>query len=163
MENMSYLSYLNDTLARFEEVLWHELGGVATAKVEMIGVGFIQSKKIEGDTVEKVLDNCIKEIIAAGIAKDITYVTGGSGIFLKLNVKGCVHLPVEAQVKKDGIQPYMCPIVNMVFDRLIEILGYETAFLADLDIDQNKEQCIAKCAIYETAEKIGQVSDWTKL
>lgn len=163
MDNTEYLDYINGILLRWEEIMWHELAGIAAPKADFVGIDFIRSKKIEGDTVEKVVDNCIREIIAAGLAKEITYVTGGLDIFLKLNIKGCIHLPVEAQLRKDGIQPYTCILSHMFFDRVVEGLGYEHALLAELNVDENKGQCVAKCALYETPEKIGQVSDWTKL
>ncbi len=50
----------------------------------------------------------------------------------------------------------------MVLDQLIEKLGYETTYLADLDIDDNTGECTATCAIYETPEKIGLVCDWSE-
>jgi hypothetical protein len=57
----------------------------------------------------------------------------------------------------------MCPIANMIGDRIIEILGYETTYMAEMNIDENKGKCIVKYAIFENIDKIGQVSDWTKI
>ena len=81
---------------------------------------------------------------------------------LSLTMNDCIHLPKEARVKKDGIAPYICPIANMILDQLIEKLNYETTYLARLDIDENSGECIVQCAIYETADKIGEVSDWSR-
>jgi hypothetical protein len=149
-------------LARLEELLYHELSGCAAWKVELVGIDFIQSKKIEGNTEEEVINNCIKEITADGLVKSITYSIGGKGILLNLKMKNCIHLPKEVKLKKDNINPYICPIANMIMDQLIEKLKYETTFLAKLDINERTGECKVKCAIYETPDKIGLVSDWGK-
>ena len=159
---MDRISYLNNCMARLEELVLQELGWQASWKVDMVGIDFIQAKKIEGDTVEKVVESCSQEITAAGIVKEITYTVGGLGILLTLNMKSCLHIPMEARLKKDGIKPFMCPIANMFLDRIIEVLHYETYYIADLTIDENKEECTVRCAIYENDDKIGLVSDWSQ-
>ena len=159
---MDSVEYLNDVLVRLEELLYHELSGCAAWKVELVGIDFIQSKKIKGKTLEQVIESCIKEIIAGGLVKDMSYTTGGKGIMLRLKMKDCIHLPKEAKLKKEGVSPYICPITNMVLDQIIEKLKYETSYLAKLDIDENKRECTIHAAIYETPEKIGEVSDWSK-
>jgi hypothetical protein len=35
--------------------------------------------------------------------------------------------------------------------------------MAEMNIDENKGKCIVKYAIFENIDKIGQVSDWTKI
>lgn len=155
-------AYFNDMLARLEEVLLQELSWCAAWKVELVGTDFIQSKKIEGDTPEKVIENCIEKIKEAGIVEDIDYFIGGHGIMLSLRVKGCIHIPMEVKLKEDGIKPFMCPIANILMDQLINGLNYEATFLANISIDENKKQCKLRAAIYKTEDKIGQVSDWNK-
>ena len=159
---MDKVEHFNDMLVRLEELLYHELSGCAAWKVELVGIDFIQSKKIEGNTEEEVINNCIKEITADGLVKSMTYSIGGKGILLNLKMKDCIHLPKEVRLKKDGIKPYICPIANMILDQLIEKLNYETTYLANLDINEKTRECKVKCAIYETPDKIGVVSDWSK-
>ena len=160
---MDYISYFNDVMVRFEEALYHEISGEAYLKAELVGTDFIKLKNVTGNTAEELIARCAREIISAGIAKDVTCLISGLDICLKLNVRGCLHLPVEAKLRKDGIVPFMCPIANMFIDQLIDVLGYESGVLAALDIDENKGECVVKCAIYETAEAIGRVSDWTNI
>ena len=159
---MDRTEYFNDMIYRLEELLYHELSGMAAWKVEFVGTDFIQSKDIKGDNEREVIENTIKEITGAGLVKDMTYAIGGKGVMLKLTMKGCIHLPKEIKLKKDKIEPFVCPITYMALDQLIEKLGYETTYLADLDIDENAGKCIATCAIYETSEKIGLVCDWSE-
>jgi hypothetical protein len=157
---MDSIKYCNELLARVEALMFHELSGMCCWKVEFVGVDFIRSKKIEGKNVEEIVKSVSKEIVDAGIVTGIAHKTGGKGVMLKLKVKGCVHHPKEAQIKREGVAPYICPIANMVLDQIHEKLKYETSYLAKLGIDEENKECIAYMALYETADKIGVVSDW---
>jgi len=160
------IAYFNDLLVRFEEIFYHELSGMTHPKVEYVGTDFLRAKKIEGNTIEEVIDSCIKEIKAGGLVEALTYSRAGEGILLILEVKNCIHLPMEAKLKdglkkEGGVAPYMCPIANMILDRILEILHFEMVYNALIEnIDTNKGECRLKCVIYESAEKIGQVGDW---
>ena len=159
---MDTVKYLNEVIVRLEELLYHELSGCAAWKAEFVGIDFIQSKKIQGKTLDEIVTKCIKEIKAEGLVKDMSYRVGGKGVLLKLKIKDCIHLPKEARLKKDGVAPYICPITNMILDQIIEKLKYETSYLARLDIHEDTKECTVFAAIYETPEKIGEVSDWTQ-
>ena len=159
---MDRTAYFNDMMYRLEELLFHELSGMAAWKVEFIGVDFIQSKDIKGDTGDEIIQNTIKEIVDAGLVKEMSYAVKGRGILLRLNMKGCIHMPKEIRLKQDKIKPFVCPITYMVLDQLIEKLGYETTYLAGLDIDEEAGECRAHCAIYENPDKIGLVCDWNE-
>ena len=157
---MNEMDYCNDLIVRLEELLFHELSGCAAWKVELVGVDFIQSQRIEGSTPDEIIKNCIQAITAAGLVKEMTHAIGGKGVKLELNMKGCRHLPKEVKLKKDGVQPFICPITNMVLDQLIEKLGYETTYLAEVEIDENKGGCRTRSAVYEDEGKIGCVCNW---
>jgi hypothetical protein len=159
---MDTVKYLNEVIVRLEELLYHELSGCASWKVEFVGIDFIQSKNIQGKTLDEIVSQCIKEIKREGLVKDISYVVGGKGVLLKLKIKDCIHHPKEAALKKNGVAPYICPITNMILDQIIEKLKYETTYLAKLAIDEKAKECTVFAAIYETPEKIGDVSDWTQ-
>jgi len=160
------IAYFNDLIVRLEEIFFQELSNMVHPKMEFVGNDFLKSKDIKGSTVEEVVDSCIKEIKAAGLIGDITYSRGGAGLLLTLNVKDCIHLPMEAKLKEGfknegGVAPYLCPIANMILDRILNILNFEMVYTASMeDIDVDKGQCRVKCAIYESMEKIGQVGDW---
>jgi hypothetical protein len=81
---------------------------------------------------------------------------------LKLKVKNCIHHVKEALVKEEGVVPYICPVANMILDQIHEKLKYETSYKAKMAIDEENKQCLIYSALYETADKIGQVSDWLK-
>ena len=157
---MNNMAYCNDVLVRLEELLFHELSGCAAWKVELVGVDFIQSKDIQGHSTREIIENCMKEIKAAGLVDEMGYVIGGKGVKLELTMKGCVHLPKEMKLKQDGVKPYICPITNMVLDQLIEKLDFETTYVADLIIQDNTGQCKVLSAIYENEDQIGRVCNW---
>ena len=163
MSDQDLATYYNEMLARLEEVVYHEVAGTACRKVDLVGTDYIQSRRIEGESAEEVIESCIKEIISMGIATKIDYSIHGYDILLRLEVHGCIHIPKEVKLKEIGVTPYMCPLTNMIGDRILEILNYEAIYMADLDIDENKERCIIKYGIFENVDKIGQVSDWIKI
>ncbi len=157
---MDYIKYCNELLSRLETLAFHELSGMIHWKCEFVGVDFIRSKQIEGKTVDEIVESCSKAIAAEGIVSNITHKVGGDGVMLKLRVKDCIHHPKEAQTKKEGIAPYLCPIANMILDRIHDKLKYTTSYLAKLGIDADNKRCLVFMALYETPDKIGQVSDW---
>ena len=159
---MDQTEYYNDMMYRLEELLFHELSEMAAWKVEFIGVDFIQSKDIKGNTEEEIIENTIKEIINAELVKQMNYKIGGNGVLLRLTMKDCLHMPKEIKLKRNKIKPFVCPMAYMVLDQLIEKLGYETTYLADLDINEQTGECVAQCAIYENPDKIGLVCDWSE-
>ncbi len=160
---MDKMTYCNDMLARLEELLYQELSRCASWKMDFVGTDFLTSKNIEGSTVPQVVDACVKEIKAGELVQEMKYKVGGLGILLKLEVDGCIHMPMEIKVKREGIRPYMCPIANMTVDRVVDKLGYVASHIAKIDINENAGHCAIMCAIYENESKIGQVSDWTKV
>lgn len=158
---MDKTAYFNDLMARTEELFYHELSDCAAWKTEFIGVDFIQSKDIKGASPAEIIESCIREITAAGLIKGASYSIGGREILLYLKVQECIHIPKEVRLIQGGIEPYNCPIVNMVLDQLIEKLNFATTYVADLEVNQEASECVVKCAIFETPEKIGNVCDWS--
>ena len=163
MADNETIQYFNDMLAQLEALLYHEVALSAVKKVDFVGTDYLNTKEIQGDTAEEIVESGIKELTSQGIVKEIRYSLHCFGILLKLEMKGCIHIPKEAKLKKEGVKPYMCPIANMIGDRIIEILDYETTYMADMEIDEHSGNCIVKYAIFEDVDKIGQVSDWTKV
>ena len=157
---MNEMEYCNDVLVRLEELLFHELSGCAAWKVELVGVDFIQNQGIQGKTPEEVIENCIQAIKDAEFVKEMSYEIGGKGVKLELKMKGCVHLPKEVTLEKDGVKPYICPITNMVLDQLIEKLDFTTTYVGELDIDHETGECRTRSAIFENPDTIGTVCNW---
>ena len=158
---MDKTAYFNDLMARTEELFYHELSDCVAWKTEFIGVDFIQSKDITGGSPSEIIESCIREITAAGLIKGAFYSIGGQEILLYLRIQECIHVPKELKLIQGGIEPYNCPIVNMILDQLIEKLNFTTTYVAELEVDSETDECMIKCAIFETADKIGNVCDWS--
>jgi hypothetical protein len=160
---MDKIAYTNDLLTRFEEIFYHELSQInARCKVELIGSDFLNDKDIKGDTVEELVASCVEEIKKSGLCEDMTGKVAGKGILLKLNMKGCVHLPKEKRLQDQGIEPYLCPLANMISEQIITKLNYMTTYSAGMTVDADKGECLIYCAIYKDMDSIGMVSDWSK-
>lgn len=159
---MEKTEYYNDMMARMEELFYHELSDCSAWKTEFIGVDFIQAKNIKGDTREDIIENCLHEIIAGGLVEEASYAVAGKDVLLYMKIKGCIHLSKEVKLKQRNIKPYNCPITNMITDQLIERLNFETTYLAEIQVEEESRECTLKCAIYETSDKIGCVSDWSE-
>jgi len=159
---MDAWKYCNECLVQYEELCYEELGQAFQWKPELIGTNYIQSKNIQGNTVEEVCDAICKALKEDGLVQDIQYKRGDEGILLKLVVKGCIHLAKEAALKADNLKPYCCPIMNMFFDTVLNKLNYEITFLGgNMDIDTDKGECIVRGGIWENAEVVGEkVEDW---
>jgi hypothetical protein len=153
---------LNQMLYRMEEVFWHELSDCAPWKTEYVGIDFIQAQDIKGTNEDEVIRSCIDHIKSAGLAQDVKFSISGNDILLELQVRGCQLMLKETLLREAGIKPYSCPLANMIRDQLIEKLGYETTYLAELKADEKSGCCKLKVAIYATPGKIGAVSDWSK-
>jgi hypothetical protein len=158
---MDRTAYFNDLMARIEELFYHEMSDCACWKTEFVGVDFIQALDIQGCTPQEIIENCIREITAAGLTKEISYSIGGMDILLYVKVQDCIHMAKEIKLKESGIKIYNCPIINMILDQIIEKLNYETTYVADIEVDETQKECVLKCAIFENPEKIGNVCDWT--
>jgi hypothetical protein len=158
---MDKTAYFNDLMARTEELFYHELSDCAAWKTEFIGVDFIQSREITGKSPVEIIESCIQEIATAGLIKGASYSIGGRDILLYLKIQECIHIPKEVKLIEGGIEPYNCPIVNMILDQLIEKLNFITTYVADLEVNQQTNECTIRCAIFDTAEKIGNVCDWS--
>lgn len=159
---MDKTQYFNELMARTEELFFHEISDCAGWKTEFIGVDFIQSCQIQGNTPNEIIEACVREMIAAGLVEQASYSIRGKGVLLYMKIQGCLHLPKEEILKKRGIKPYNCPIINMILDQLIEKLNFETTYVADIEPDEKTKTCTIKCAVYESMDKIGEVSEWAK-
>jgi hypothetical protein len=159
---MDTMNYCNDLMARMEELFFYELSDCAGWKTEFIGVDFIQSQNIKGKDRDTIISNCLKAMTKAGIVREGAYAVAGKDVLLRLKITGCAHLGKEVRLKERGIKIYNCIIANMINDQLIEKLGYETTYVAHIDVDEKAGVCELLIAIFENKGKIGCVSDWSE-
>lgn len=152
--------YFNDILARHEERIVVLTGRTQYARFgfEMTGADFVRSRKIQGTSLDEMIDSAIEQIVAAGIAKSITYspspLPKPEGA-IEFKVSGCIHLPKEERLKQDGVTPFICPLGNMLSAVILENAHYELGSVGNRDgaIDIEKEECILKSQLCENIDK----------
>jgi hypothetical protein len=154
------ISYFNDVMVRIEERIVVLTGrtGYARFGFEITGADYVRSMKIDGATADEMLDNCIKGITEAGIVKGITYspspIPKPEGD-IEFIVSGCIHLPKEEKLMKDGVTPFICPLGNMLSTLLQENAKYEMGGIrgGGAAINLKKQECILKGLICENVDE----------
>ena len=152
----SIIKYVNDMLARQEERIVVLTGRTEYARFsfELTGVDFVRSRKIEGSTIDEIVDSCVKEILVVGLAEDIKYSPSplpdpeGDTEF---KVTGCIHLPKEKKLAEDKVTPYICPIGNILSTVILENAGYEMGSIRNSEIHHNRNECILKGTLCRNA------------
>ena len=145
---MKELSYFTDIVYGLEKILYYERGKGSYFRASLIGTDFIKPKKIEGDTVEEVVDKCVKELIEGEIITDATYLKDEDGVLFTFKIKGCIHLPVEARLKESGVPPYVCSPINMILYKVAETLHVAVESV-DINVDENKGECVVRVVVFE--------------
>ena len=143
------VKYINDALARVEERIVVLTGRTDYARFsfELTGADFVRSRAIGGSTVDELVDNCMKEIIAAGLAENVTCSTSplpdpeGD---VEFKVAGCIHLPKEKKLAEDKVTPFICPIGNILSTVILENAGYEMGSIRSSEINHDRNECILK-------------------
>ena len=145
---MKEMSYFTDIVSELERILYYERGKGSYFRASLVGTDFIKPKKIEGDTVEEVIDKCIKELGEGGIIEDATCVRDKDDILFTFKIKGCIHLPVEARLKESGVPPFVCAPINMILYKLAEVLHVAVESV-DINVNENSGECVVRVVVFE--------------
>jgi hypothetical protein len=141
-------SYFSDVFSSLEKVLYYERGRGAYFRSTMVGTDFIDRRRIEGKTSEEVIENCIKVMRENNIVKDATYQKDKNGTLFTFEMKGCMHLPVEAKLEEEGVPAYICPPTNMILHKIREILDLAVE-IADITVNQNDGRCVIRVVVFK--------------
>jgi hypothetical protein len=140
--------YFSDIFSSLEKVLYYERGRGAYFRATMVGTDFIDRKRIEGETSEEVIENCVKVMRENHIVKDANYQKDKNGTLFTFDMKGCMHLPVEAKLKEEGVPAYICPPTNMILYKIREILDLAVE-IADITVNQDDGRCIIRVVVFK--------------
>ncbi len=155
------IAYFNDVLARHEERVVVLTGRTNYARFgfELSGADFARTHQIEGKNIDEIVDSCIKHILAAGMAKSITYSPAplpkpeGS---IKFVVSGCIHLSKEARLKQDGVTPFICPLGNILSAVMLEKANFDMGSVGNRSpdaINLEKQECTLSGMLCESIDK----------
>ena len=121
--------YTNGLVYELQKAFWDERGRGARFRMTTIGRTFyteIFKSKIIARDVDGILSTIADLLQQEGIAAKVSYKVEEK--LFRIQVQGCLHRPVEEQMKAHGIEPFTCIPANMIvlavkekLDRVVEI------------------------------------------
>jgi hypothetical protein len=141
-------TYFQDTFAALVKSLYYERGRGASFRATMVGRDYIDRCEIQGDTSEAVIENCIDVLVENNIIEKATYQKDESDTFFTFEMKGCAHLPVEAQLKEEGVPAFVCPPINMILYKIRQLVDLAVE-IADISVHQKEGKCIVRVVIFK--------------
>jgi hypothetical protein len=140
--------YFRDVVSSLEKVLYYERGRGSYFRATMIGKDFIDRERIEGKTSEEVIESCFKVMREKNFMKAARYQKDKNGTLFTFEIKGCMHLPIEAKLEEEGVPPYICPPINMTLCKVRENMDLAVE-IADVTVNQEDERCLIKVVVFE--------------
>jgi hypothetical protein len=145
---MKESSYFHDIVSALEKALYYERGRGAYFRATMVGSDFIDREQVKGETPEEVIESCVKVLVENKTIKKATSTKDNSGTFFTFEIEGCVHLPVEARLKEEGVPAFVCPPINMILYKIRE-LAHLAVEIADISVIQEKGRCTVRVVIFK--------------
>jgi hypothetical protein len=140
--------YFRDIVSSLEKVLYYERGRGAYFRATMIGKDFIDHKRIEGNTSEEVIESCVKVMRENNIVKHASNKKDKNGTLFTFEIEDCMHLPVEAKLREEGVPTYICPPINMILYKIREIMDLAVE-IADITVNHDDGKCIIRVVVFK--------------
>ena len=141
-------TYFQDTFSALAKALYYERGRGAYFRATMVGRDYIDRMEIKGNTSEKVIENCVKFLVEKDIVEKAAYKKDESDTFFTFEIKGCIHLPVEARLKEQGVPAFVCPPINIILHKIRQLIGLAVE-IADITVNQEEGTCIVRVVIFK--------------
>ena len=141
-------TYFQDTFSALVKALYYERGRGAYFRATMVGRDYIDRIEINGNTSEKVIENCVKFLVKKDIVEKAAYKKDESDTFFTFEIKGCIHLPMEARLKEQGVPTFVCPPINIILHKIRQLIGL-TVEIADITVNQEEGTCIVRVVIFK--------------
>ena len=145
---MKESSYFQDIVSALEKALYYERGRGGYFRATMVGTDFIDREPIKGETSEEVIESCVNVLVENKKIKKATSMKDDSGTFFTFEIEGCVHLPVEARLKEEGVPPFVCPPINMILYKIRE-LAHLAVEIADISVSHEQGRCAVRVVIFK--------------
>lgn len=136
------LEYVNHMMYELEKAFWDERGRGARFRTTTVGRGFFKEKcrpLLQSTDLEQILQTIQEVLQREGIATQLTY--NSEERMLRIQIKGCVHRPVEEKMIAFGIEPFTCLPVNLVV-LAIEELWDRPVELAEIKLEEGACQLL---------------------
>ena len=79
--------YFRDIVSALEKALYYERGRGAYFRATLVGKDFIDRKSIEGNTVEEVIESCLKVMREEGMMRNGSYKKDEKGTLLTFEIE----------------------------------------------------------------------------
>ncbi len=116
MNNKSIpMGYSNDLMFELEKAFYDERGKGARFRTTTVGRQYFAEKVlplINSDDIDHILQTIGGVLKNEGIAADLSY--NKEDRLLRVQVKNCIHQPVEKRLIEMGIEPFTCVPANLV-------------------------------------------------
>lgn len=136
------LEYVNHMMYELEKAFWDERGRGARFRTTTVGRGFFKEKcrpLLQSTDLEQILQTIQEVLQREGIATQLTY--NSEERMLRIQIKGCVHRPVEEKMIAFGIEPFTCLPVNLIV-LAIEELWDRPVELAEIKLEEGACQLL---------------------
>jgi hypothetical protein len=140
--------YFRDIVFALEKALYYERGRGAYFRATLVGKDFIDRKDIKGSTVEDVIESCVKVMREDKVMKNASYKKDAKGNLFTFEMEDCIHLPVEATLKKEGVPAYVCPPINMILYKIREMIDLAVE-IADITVHQDQGRCVVRVVVFK--------------
>ncbi len=141
-------TYFQDTFSALVKALYYERGRGAYFRATMVGRDYIDRIELRGNTSENVIENCVKFLVKKDIIEKAAYKKDKSDTFFTFEIKGCIHLPVEARLKEQGVPAFVCPPINIILHKIRQLIGLAVE-IADITVNQEEGTCIVRVVIFK--------------
>lgn len=145
---MTDSSYFQDIVSALEKALYYERGRGGYFRATMVGTDFIDREQIKGETSEEVIKSCVDVLMENKMIEKASSKKDDSGTFFTFEIEGCVHLPVEARLKEEGVPAFVCPPINMILYKIRELAGLAVE-IADITVNQEEGRCTVRVVIFK--------------
>ena len=141
-ENTISLDYTNSLMYELEKAFWDERGKGARFRMTTVGRGFFKEKcqpLLQSSDLEHISQTIEDVLRQEGIVSKVSY--SREEQLLRIQVEGCVHLPVEEKMIAHGIEPFTCLPVNLVV-LAVEELWDRPVELAEVKVEEGTCQLL---------------------
>ena len=140
--------YFCDIVSALEKALYYERGRGSYFRATLVGKDFIDRKSIKGNTAEEVIESCVKVMCEDHMIKNSSYKKNEKGTLFTFEMEDCIHLPVEAMLREEGVPAYICPPVNMILYKIREMMDVAVE-IADITVNQDAKKCTVRVVVFK--------------
>ena len=142
-------SYFRDVFSALVKAIYYERGRGSYFRVTRVGTDYIEPKAIKGRTRQEIIDSCVAELLRGKIIQSATCsAKEGNGHVLDFEIKGCVHLPVEARLQEEGVPPFVCPPINIILHKIRQLTDVPVE-TAEIEVDHRAGKCAIRVVTLE--------------